>query len=84
MKPNGLIKQWGVVSDTSGSGSWKVQNLNITYSNTNYKIFLQGRNDGGISSYPVVKPQTSDVTASSFKYYWGTSTNLLDYFTIGY
>lgn len=82
LKSNGFIKQWGTVSNTSGSSSWIVQNLNITYSNTNYKIFLQGRYDGSISSYPVIKP--SDVTTSSFNYYWGSNTNLLDYFTIGY
>ena len=78
---NGLIVQWGTVSNTSGSERFFTQSL-IAYSNTDYKIFLQGRFTKESTSYPIVN--TTNITPSSFQYFWSRSTNYLNYYTIGY
>ena len=78
---NGLLIQWGTVANTSGVSGWLTQNL-IAYSNTEYKIFLQGRFHKGASDCPVVN--TTNTTSNSFQYYWSGSTNYLNYCTIGY
>ena len=79
---NGLIIQWGTVSNTSGASDWLVQTLPLKYSNTNYKIFLQGRCRNAESATFVVRD--IDITVQTFKYYWGRGTNDLNYLTIGY
>ena len=78
---NGLLIQWGTVAHTNGASSWLTQNL-IAYSNTEYKIFLQGRFNKEATDCPVVN--TANVTSQSFQYYWADVTNYLNYCTIGY
>ena len=79
---NGLLIQWGRVSNTSGAVDWLTQRLDLAYSDANYKIYLQGRSRNAESATFVVRDV--DTTALTFKYYWGQGTNLLDYLTIGY
>lgn len=79
---NGLKIQWGTVSNTSGAPDWLVQTLPLNYSNTNYKIFLQGRSRNAESATFVVRD--IDITVQTFKYFWGQGTNNLNYLTIGY
>ena len=50
---NGLLIQWGTVVNTSGSTNFFTQNL-IAYSDTEYKIFLQGRFSRQAGDYTVV------------------------------
>lgn len=74
--------QWGTVTNTSGSSDWLTQKLPIAYTNTYYKIFLQGRYVDRLDSTPIVK--NSNVNYDSFLYYWGNNSNNLNYYTIGY
>ena len=77
-----MIEQWGTVANTSGSSSWVTQKNLITYSNTEYKIFLQGRFSRSAGDYAIVN--TTNITSDSFQYFWSNDTNYLNYYTIGY
>lgn len=77
-----MLIQWGTVTNISGSPDWLVQKLPLAYSNTDYKIFLQGRTQNAEIATFVVRD--IDITVQTFKYYWGTGTNNLNYLTIGY
>ena len=79
---NGLLIQWGTVTNTNGSSTWLTNNLHIAYTNTDYKIFLQGRLTESTYLTPVIR--TINVNYQSFEYYWGENTNYLNYYTIGY
>lgn len=74
--------QWGTVTNTSGSTVFLKQKLPLAYSNTNYKIFLQGKFHKQATSSPVV--HGTNVTVQTFEYFWADNTNNLNYLTVGY
>lgn len=79
---NGLIVQWGTVTHTGTASDWLTQTLPLAYSNASYKIFLQGKSRNQEQLTPVVRD--IEETPQSFKYFWGSANNNINYFTIGY
>ena len=84
LNSNGLIKQWGVVTDTTSGSNWKTNNLYINYTNSSYSIYLQGYFQGDVTSTFIVNKNTSTKTNNSFQFHFGQESNYCDYLTIGY
>ena len=83
-KPNGLLIQWGVVTNTQGSANWVTNNLVLDYSNTDYTIYLQGVFKESPLPAPIVNSSSTSKTKKSFQFCFGKNSNYCYYLTIGY
>ena len=81
---NGLLIQWGVVTNTQGSKKWVTNELVLDYSNTNYVIYLQGVFKESPLLAPMVNSSSTSKTQKSFQFCFGENSNYCYYLTIGY
>lgn len=81
---NGLLIQWGVVTNTQGNRTWVANNLVLDYSNTNYMIYLQGVFKESPLPAPIVNSNPTSKTQNSFQFLFGENSNYSYYLTIGY